>query len=261
MQITVSAMGLVGRDLGFLNSIFRLSPQLQDLCRFVGAEKRRVAGRLANVVFINADDDESVAAWKSLASANPHTTPIMVGSQPDGEEGVLVLKRPLILRNVLSVLEQVTAPESHGADAGAGEQAALSVLVVDDSFPVRKYLEEKLQMLSPQPIHMEFAASGEEALIKTQQEIYDLVFLDVVMPGLDGYSVCKKIKSSKFSHVVMLTSKKSPFDKVKGALSGADAYLTKPPQDARLKEILDAALNRIGKARRQAAEQGLALHV
>lgn len=261
MQITVSAIGLAGRDLGFLNSIFRLSPKLQDLCRFVGSEKRRVAGRLANVVFINADDAESVDAWRNLKSDNPHTTPIMVGSGPRGADGVLVLKRPLILRNVLSVLEQVTAPDSHGADANANGQPALSVLVVDDSFPVRKYMEEKLQVLARQPIRLEFASSGEEALMKVQQDTYDLVFLDVVMPGLDGYSVCKKIKSAKFSHVVMLTSKKSPFDKVKGALSGADAYLTKPPQDERLQDILNDALARFSKARLQAASQNAALHV
>ncbi|MGB5726203.1 MAG: response regulator [Thiogranum sp.] len=250
MQITVSAIGLAGRDLSFLNSIFRLSPKLQDQCKFVGVEKRRFAGRLANVLFVNADDREAVSTWKTLAPDNPHTTPIMVISELSGEEDVLVLQRPLVLRKVLETLEQVTAPFSHDPNGSAASATAMSVLVVDDSFPVRKYMEEKLQTLSPQPIHLEFASSGDEAIVKTQQESYDLVFLDVVMPGLDGYSACKKIKSGQSGHVVMLTSKKSPFDKVKGALSGADAYLTKPPQDTRLKEILDTVLAKSSASRR-----------
>jgi twitching motility two-component system response regulator PilG len=250
MQITVSAIGLAGRDLGFLNSIFRLSPKLQDQCTFVGVEKRRGAGRLANVVFVNADDADAVSAWKTLAPYNPHTTPIMVTYELTGEEDVLILQRPLVLRKVLEILEQVTGPSSHGSRGSVASDTAMSVLVVDDSFPVRKFMEEKLQILSPQPIHLEFASSGDEAIMKTQQDSYDLVFLDVVMPGLDGYSACKKIKSGQSGHVVMLTSKKSPFDKIKGALSGADAYITKPPQDARLKEILDTALAKSSNARR-----------
>ena len=261
MQITVSAIGLAGRELGFLNSIFRLSPKLQDLCKFVGAEKRRVAGRLANVVFINADDSDAVNTWRNLATENPHTTPIMVASNPVREEGILVLQRPLVLRKVLDTLEQVTAPSSHASDEEGSASAAMHVLVVDDSFPVRKYMEEKLQVLSSQPLHLEFASSGEEALMKTQRESYDLVFLDVVMPGLDGYSACKKIKSGQSSQVVMLTSKKSPFDKVKGALSGADAYITKPPQDTRLKEILETALTKVNKNEQTAEKRHSALPV
>ena len=97
--------------------------------------------------------------------------------------------------------------------------------------------------------------------MKTQRASYDLVFLDVVMPGLDGYSACKKIKSMQSGHVVMLTSKKSPFDKVKGALSGADAYITKPPRDERLKEILETALSKFSKARRHADKREIALPV
>lgn len=259
MQITVSAIGLIGRDLSFLSSIFRLSPKLQEHCVFVGVEKRRVSGRLANVVFINADDADALGTWKTLAPSNTHTTPIMVTSRSVGEQGVLTLQRPLVLRRVLDMLEQVTVSSSYSGNAGESPDAALNVLVVDDSFPVRKYMEEKLHILSPQPLCLEFASSGEEALRKTQQASYDLVFLDVVMPGLDGYSACKKIKARHPGQVVMLTSKKSPFDKVKGALSGADAYLTKPPQDERLREVLESALARLSESGRHVEKRRLAL--
>lgn len=251
MQITVSALGVAGRDLGFLNSIFRLSPKLQDQCSFVGVERRRFPGRLANVVFVNADDADAVSTWESLASDNPHTTPIMMTSKVTGEEDALVLQRPLVLRKVMEVLEQVTAPSGHAESQHVAPDAAMSVLVVDDSFSVRKYMEEKLQSLARQRLHLAFASSGEEAIRETQRARYDLVFLDVVMPGLDGYTACKKIKAGRSTEVVMLTSKKSPFDKVKAALSGADAYITKPPKDDRLKEILDAALAKFRDGKRR----------
>jgi twitching motility two-component system response regulator PilG len=261
MQITVSAIGLTGRDLAFINSIFRLSPQLKDQCKFVGSEKRRVAGRLANVVFVNADDSHSLQAWKNLAPSNPHTTAIMVTSGAEKNEGVPTLKRPLVLKRVLGMLEQVTASWGHGAAVKAAPSSGLNILVVDDSFPVRKYLEEKLHLLCPHSIHLDFASSGEEAIERTERAEYDLVFLDVVMPGMDGYSVCKKIKSARAGQVVLLTSKRSPFDKVKGALSGADAYITKPPQDARLKTVLDTALSQLKRTGRHTSSTNIAVPV
>ena len=226
-----------------------------------GIERRRSAGRLANVVFINADDQESLGMWETLAPENPQTTPIMVAAQPYAGKEVLSLQRPLVLRRVLQMLERVTAPASRNRRPVERAAAALRVLVVDDSFPVRKYMEVKLHELTSKPLALDFADSGDEALAKISRSSYDLVFLDVVMPGVDGYSVCKKIKSRQSAQVVMLTSKKSPFDKVKGALSGADAYITKPPQDERLKAILATAHARQSRARPRARSHDMALPV
>ncbi len=63
-----------------------------------------------------------------------------------------------------------------------------------------------------------------------------------MMEGMDGYQVCKALKSNKSSYVVMLTSKKSPFDRVRGTMSGCDAYVTKPPEDKRLAEEIEKSL-------------------
>ena len=72
-------------------------------------------------------------------------------------------------------------------------------------------------------------------------------YLDVVMEGVDGYKVCKQIKSQHDVHIAMLTSKKSPFDKVRGTMSGCDAYVTKPPTDQRLKEEIEKSIHHRAK--------------
>jgi len=103
-----------------------------------------------------------------------------------------------------------------------------SVLVIDDSPTVRKRLELVLRELGAVVV---CAASGEEGLELMSRRMYELVLLDVVLPGADGYQVCKQIKANietRATPVVMLTSKSSPFDRIRGSLAGCDTYLTKP---------------------------------
>lgn len=112
------------------------------------------------------------------------------------------------------------------------------VLVVDDNLTVREFMKSKL---APFNFNVDYAASGEEAVGFTGNKHYTCVFLDVVMPGIDGYQVCKLIKSKRVgtkTAVVMLTSKGSPFDKIRGAMAGCDAYLTKPVDEDRLLETI-----------------------
>ncbi|WP_233575630.1 response regulator [Noviherbaspirillum saxi] len=103
-----------------------------------------------------------------------------------------------------------------------------SVLVVDDSATVRAFMRAKL---APFRFDVDFAEDGETAIDMAQAKQYTCVFLDILMPGMDGYQVCKRIKSSpatKGSAVVMLSSKSSAFDKFRGSWAGCDAYLGKP---------------------------------
>jgi CheY-like chemotaxis protein len=112
------------------------------------------------------------------------------------------------------------------------------VLVVDDNLTVREFMRSKL---APFNFNVDYAESGEQAVGLTGHRRYACVFLDVVMPGIDGYQVCKLIKSKKSqgkTHVVMLTSKGSPFDKIRGAMAGCDAYLTKPVDEEKLLETI-----------------------
>ena len=88
---------------------------------------------------------------------------------------------------------------------------------------------------------VELATNGQQAIELINSNYYDSIFLDVVMPGVDGYEVCKRVKKDKEKKhipVIMLTSKSSPFDKVKGKLAGCDSYLTKPVEHEEFQKVV-----------------------
>ncbi|MCP5158465.1 MAG: response regulator [Gammaproteobacteria bacterium] len=123
----------------------------------------------------------------------------------------------------------------------SGESADTSpftALVVDDSSTVRKQVELELKLLG---IQTDTAESGEDAFGLLAQKDYDIIFLDVILPGVDGYQICKTIKKDKArkkTPIIMLTSKSSPFDRVKGALAGCDTYLTKPAKQNSFQKVV-----------------------
>jgi CheY-like chemotaxis protein len=102
------------------------------------------------------------------------------------------------------------------------------ILVVDDSIVVAKFTE---MILVDQGHDITFAMNGNECLQKLGSREFDLVILDVVMPGKNGFQICREIKSnSRFSSVpvIMMTTKGQASDKFWGMRQGADAYLVKP---------------------------------
>lgn len=136
-----------------------------------------------------------------------------------------------------SIARSPAAPVVPAVAAAPANQADW-VLVVDDNLTVREFMKSKL---APFGFNVDFASSGEQAVGFTGQKNYTCVFLDVIMPGIDGYQVCKLIKSKKSARktaVVMLTSKSSPFDRIRGAMAGCDAYLTKPVNEDKLLETI-----------------------
>ncbi len=108
------------------------------------------------------------------------------------------------------------------------------ILVVDDILPNVKLLEAKL---SAQYYDVVTAFNGEEALIKAANDSPDLILLDIMMPGIDGFETCKRLKADpKTSHipVVMVTALTDPTDRVRGLEAGADDFLSKPVNDTAL---------------------------
>lgn len=108
------------------------------------------------------------------------------------------------------------------------------VLVVDDILPNVKLLEAKL---SGEYYNVLTATNGEEALKKIAEDAPDLVLLDVMMPGMDGFEVCRRIKSNPdMAHipVVMVTALTDPQERVRGLEAGADDFLSKPVSDLAL---------------------------
>src|SRR5579871_464908 len=108
------------------------------------------------------------------------------------------------------------------------------VLVVDDILSNVKLLEAKL---TAEYFEVVTAFNGMECLAKMEQGVPDIVLLDVMMPGMDGFEVCRRIKSNpRTAHVpvVMVTALDQPSDRVAGLEAGADDFLTKPVDDAAL---------------------------
>ncbi|HRQ61239.1 MAG TPA: response regulator, partial [Alphaproteobacteria bacterium] len=102
------------------------------------------------------------------------------------------------------------------------------ILVVDDILPNVKLLEAKL---SSEYYEVVTATNGLDALAKIESENPDIVLLDVMMPGMDGFEVCTRIKQNpKVAHipVVMVTALTDTQDKVRGLEAGADDFLSKP---------------------------------
>ncbi len=114
---------------------------------------------------------------------------------------------------------------------------ALKVLVIDDSKTIRKTAES---LLSKRGYEVFTAVDGYEALSKIAEHEPDVIFIDILMPRLDGYQTCALLKHNKKfkdTPVIMLSSKAGIFDKAKGRIVGAEQYITKPfTQD----DLLDA---------------------
>jgi len=105
---------------------------------------------------------------------------------------------------------------------------SLKIMVIDDSKTIRRTAETLLEKAGCKVVT---ATDGFDALAKIADTRPDLIFVDIMMPRLDGYQTCALIKNNsefKKTPVIMLSSKDGLFDKAKGRIVGSDQYLTKP---------------------------------
>ena len=104
----------------------------------------------------------------------------------------------------------------------------LKILVIDDSKTIRRTAET---LLAKEGCEVFTAVDGFDALSKIADHRPDIIFVDIMMPRLDGYQTCALIKQNpvlKTTPVIMLSSKDGIFDRARGRLAGSDRYLTKP---------------------------------
>lgn len=108
------------------------------------------------------------------------------------------------------------------------ESRGIRVMVIDDSNTIRRSAEIFLKQAGHDVI---LAEDGFDALAKISDHQPDVIFVDIMMPRLDGYQTCSLIKKNtkfKTTPVIMLSSKDSLFDRARGRMVGSDEYLTKP---------------------------------
>ena len=112
--------------------------------------------------------------------------------------------------------------------SAARSLSGLNILVVDDSKTIRSTAET---LLTNEGCQVYTAIDGFDALSKIADHQPDLIFVDIMMPRLDGYETCSLIKHNKVfkeTPVIMLSSKDSIFDRARGRIVGSEKYLTKP---------------------------------
>ncbi len=253
---SIGALGLTDSEVKVLGSMATLTKARAEGSYSVSASADMGD---SDIVIVNADDPNAVITWRTLAVL-PHP-PVMVlyTREPPTTGDQHYLLRPFGPAKLLALLDSIAGELNASAEVwkkpAAAQQVAaqssvkeLRALVVDDSPTVRKQLELELRNFNVQADCVE---TGEDALGMLAQSHYDLIFLDVVLPGTDGYQVCKDIRrnvKTKQTPVIMLTSKSSPFDRVRGSLVGCSAYLTKPVDYNNFRDVVGNYIKAAAKA-------------
>jgi len=250
---SVAAIGVSDVERKVLRNIFRLSQHRVRSYSLLDAE-----ASTPDIALFDADASGAAQLLTDWRQRYPSVPTVLITREPPSSSEPYRIRRPFVATRVLSMLDQIVIKElsyvpelvigensnatPSGAEklvsqaAEAAQDAAQSnfqvtrhrALVVDDSLPVRKQIEIELKLLG---VNADFAESGEDAFMMLDVNTYDIIFLDVVLPGVDGYKICKTIKKNKAKKatpVIMLTSKSSPFDRIRGTFAGCNTYLTKP---------------------------------
>ncbi len=124
------------------------------------------------------------------------------------------------------------------------------ILVVDDEALIVKGIRFSLEQ---DEYETDCAYDGEEALEKARNKTYDLIILDLMLPKMNGYDVCREIRGFSDVPVIMLTARDQDMDKIMGLEYGADDYVTKPFNIVEVKARIKAILRRTGKKEEKSA--------
>ncbi len=256
MTYTVALCGLTARDSRLLEIVINRAGSTKFAFHAVQAENAQEP----KVAIVDASSPVSLTLYHELRLRHPQLISVTISDHGLAGDSRYRIERKSLFLQVMKVLLDLadheftgnkvsahptaTAPkEAVFSDAPASEQPQqLSALVVDDSLTVREQLRQALDRLG---IVCDQADSAEAAMALLKGRSYDLAFLDVVMPGTDGYELCRKIKHNPYTRlmpVLMLTSRSSPFDRARGALSGCDSYMTKPITWDTFRQAVDKAL-------------------
>nr|ACZ28618.1 CheY subfamily protein [uncultured organism] len=199
-----------------------------------------------DMILVNVQNQEALDKSLAYTTQHPEITLVTIGRTHPENQSTFHIAPPYITSRVLRALDQikieVAIPDNKPTTTTTVEATTIEhdenrveasnqyhVLVVDDSPSMQKMLEIELSQVELN-INIDFADTGEEALEKTDKKHYDFIFLDIMMPGIDGYEGCKTIRKNpdeKKTPIIMLSSKTSPQDEVKGVIAECTMYLTK----------------------------------
>lgn len=278
----VAVIGANDGDTEILQRVFgitRYRPRSYTLLTVndLASKAQWAQARSADIFIVNIQNSRAVVCWHKFTHAlqADHRKPVLqLGKRtpPNENASEFIIPWPINPARLLQTLDNYTiryldyypefqigsedepsssavhnikaiatsAPKTTAVSTGQ----AVKVLVADDSLAVRRQLKIEFDSMNA---HLDAVSDGEAAVRAAENEQYDVIFLDVVMPGMDGYTACKNIRRSKLNKgtpVIMLTSRSSKFDKLKGILAGCDTYLTKPVNHNEFKEVTQKHLSK-----------------
>ena len=115
------------------------------------------------------------------------------------------------------------------------------VLIVEDELSIAELEKDYLELSS---FEVEIETDGQQGLEKALKNDFDMIILDIMLPGVDGFEICKQIREAKEIPILMVSARKEDIDKIRGLGLGADDYITKPFSPSELVARVKAHLNR-----------------
>lgn len=249
MQIRVSLQDISETDALKLKKIFKLSASRKK--NYIVVEEKADLLITANPVYKSMSDIPvlTLGSIESFPDSKVHIKPPLLGIRVlKILDSVEIAQAPMVAESDLAVpIEQVPETIVKTQENGviqsakiAEPQNSYNILVVDDSVLIHKALELELQQAAFAAKNT-FVVSGEQCLDTIRDKKFELIFLDVMMPGIDGYETCTEIRKNplyKKTPIIMLSSKTSPLDEVKGVMAGCTTYLTKPIKHEDFQKLL-----------------------
>jgi two-component system cell cycle response regulator len=217
----------------------------------------------AHIMLVDADDGAARQSWEASPLRRKGKPALLISREFDAlRTQPYMLPRANFAARLVKILDQITIHEfkflpelivGDGATAmtnlpqpiaqtGSHRQVARA-LVIDDSMVV---LTKMRTLLGLHAIETDIAHDAEHGMELMRLGRYDIVFLDIELPGIDGYAACRKMKTMQADAppIVMLTSRDSTFDKIRGVMAGCSRYLTKPIAADSLGKVLEEFLPR-----------------
>ena len=251
-MLTLGVLGFSPTERNLIGSICKLS-------ELRGKSKKaptRISYRMtirseeepeADIFLVDADQDNVLQEWTIIRKLFSSKPVILVNReiQETNKAGEYPLKRNRLGAFLLKLMDEIVERHLHENFAAIIEPRSIrsiiktkQCLVIDDSQLMRTHMRLILREYN---LDVDLSEDAETALEMLKIKQFDIIFLDIVLPEMDGYKACRLMKTNpKTNHtpVVMLTSKRSPFNKIHGALVGCDHYLTKPVDPVKVYKIL-----------------------
>ena len=242
--------GVSGKDARMVEIVVSRAPNLKYQYQLVQAAN----ALQCDIALVDAQSPTGASELAVLRQRFGNITAVFISDDgTHGDTSYRIARRSMLLQ-ILRTLDSISATQMKGVVASNPEVPRMSpanspqerpaapvpplseprkleplaALIVDDSLTVRTQLQGALDRIG---VKGALAENGTTALEAIKIKRFDIIFLDVIMPGMDGDALCRQIKSTpatRATPVVMLTSRSSPFDRARGALAGCDTYLTKP---------------------------------